>query len=145
MGTRLHGESHKTPEHFAWMAMIGRCTNPTCHDYDRYGGRGITVCARWRDYVNFLADMGRKPSRSHTLDRWPDVNGNYEPGNCRWATWQQQQRNRSTNRVIVVNGVPRLLVEWAEVSGLHIGTLWRRLRRGWTPERAVSTPVRPRS
>ena len=74
--------------------MLDRCFNPGCKDWHRYGGRGITVCERWRDYNNFLADMGRKPSPALSIDRYPDNNGNYEPGNCRWATAKQQSANR---------------------------------------------------
>lgn len=75
--------------------MIQRCANPNAHAYDRYGGRGIKVCARWLDsFEAFRADMGERP-KGRTLDRFPDPDGNYEPGNCRWATWSEQQKNKS--------------------------------------------------
>lgn len=77
----------------AWANMIGRCTRSSRPDFHHYGGRGITVCDAWRKFENFLADMGQKPHPSLTLDRI-DVNGNYEPGNCRWATWSEQGANR---------------------------------------------------
>ncbi len=78
----------------SWCAMIQRCTNPRAPSYPRYGGRGIKICDRWRDsFESFLADMGERPARM-TLDRYPNNDGNYEPGNCRWATRADQNRNR---------------------------------------------------
>lgn len=73
--------------------MLTRCTNPKSQDWENYGGRGIRVCERWQDFKKFLADMGRKPSASHSIDRI-DVNGNYEPSNCRWATPKEQRANQ---------------------------------------------------
>ena len=75
--------------------MLYRCYNPKIKGYENYGGRGIRVCARWREsYAAFLADMGRRPADKQTIDRYPDNDGNYEPGNCRWATWQEQHANK---------------------------------------------------
>ncbi len=95
-----HGESPSrngkkpTPEYRAWRAMIDRCYRTKDKPYKNYGGRGIKVCDRWRhDFLAFLADMGRKPSPELTLDRFPNNNGNYEPGNCRWATRKEQYAN----------------------------------------------------
>ena len=96
-----HGESwrkHRTPEYQSWAKMIHRCTNPKAHNWKWYGGRGITVCERWRSsYANFLADMGRRPSLKHSIDRINN-DGNYEPGNCRWATQSEQVQNSRASK-----------------------------------------------
>jgi hypothetical protein len=87
-----HGHGHRTPTYSSWQSMLDRCTNPN-HVYFRlYGGRGITVCDRWRSFENFLADMGLRPE-GRSLDR-VDPDGIYEPTNCRWATAVEQRRNR---------------------------------------------------
>lgn len=82
-----------TPIYKAWVSMLQRCENPKSSVYKWYGGRNISVCERWHDFRNFFADMGERPE-GLTLDRWPDKDGNYEPGNCRWATWEEQANNR---------------------------------------------------
>lgn len=91
---RINGKRIATPEYRSWQMMKNRCHNPKARDYAYYGGRGISVCKRWRDsYANFLADMGRRPTPMHTLDRKNNAK-NYTPGNCRWATREEQARNR---------------------------------------------------
>jgi len=116
--------------------MRGRCFNPDNAAWANYGGRGITVCERWREFENFLEDMGECPS-GFTLDRYPNNDGNYEPGNCRWATYRQQNRNRRDNRIITHNGQQKCLAEWAELLNLNYEMLKSRLNRGWPIERAM--------
>lgn len=97
---RKHGDlSNKKPskEYNSWAGMKQRCTDPKHKSFNDYGGRGITVCDRWQDYKNFLADMGRKPSPRHSIDR-SDNNGNYEPSNCRWALPLEQRLNSRPKR-----------------------------------------------
>ncbi len=87
---------HRAVEYAIWNNMKFRCENPKARNYKRYGGRGIKVCARWRDsYPTFLADMGPRPSPAHSIDRYPNNDGDYEPTNCRWATRSEQERNKS--------------------------------------------------
>jgi hypothetical protein len=94
-----------TPTHRVWLGMIARCRRPTCAEYHNYGGRGIQVCERWAsDFMNFLEDVGERPSRVHSIDRYPNNDGNYEPGNCRWATAKEQANNRRCNVMITLCG-----------------------------------------
>lgn len=99
--THGHTAGKKASRTFnSWRAMIGRCLNPNAFKYSAYGARGVKVCDRWREFSNFLADMGERPE-GKTIDRWPDPAGNYEPINCRWATPKEQRLNQriSADRV----------------------------------------------
>jgi hypothetical protein len=143
-----HGESGSaiTPEYRAWRGMLTRCENPTSRGFKWWGGRGIKICERWHTYENFLADMGRRPSPKHSLDRFPDNNGHYQPGNCRWATSKEQCRNKTSNRLVTVNGKTCSVSEWAEVVGINRNTLsCRLLSLGWNGTDAVLTPVETKS
>lgn len=136
-----HGGSNSTT-FICWQAMLSRCTNENLPEWNRYGGRGIMVCEQWRNsFSQFLSDMGERPSKKHSIDRFPDNNGNYEPGNCRWATYSQQNRNRRSNRILTIDGVSMTLTEWSEKSGTPRGVLTCRLRRGWEIGRAIHEPV----
>lgn len=112
--------------------MQTRCHNPNSTSYQDYGGRGIEVCARWRgSFADFYADMGPKPSKHHSIER-EDVNGNYEPSNCRWATAAEQAANKRNTRRIDINGVIKTLSDWAIESGLLASTIHLRLKAGVT-------------
>ncbi len=134
---KTHG-GRNTREYHAWNAMIQRCYNPNHAAYKGYGGRGITVCAEWRtDFVAFRDHVGYRPLGDYSLDRI-DNNGNYEPGNVRWTTRIEQCNNRRSKREIVANGITKTITRWASDSGLSIQTIFCRLKRGWSPEDAVS-------
>jgi hypothetical protein len=120
--------------------MIARCTQPGTAGYESYGGRGISVADRWMEFDNFLMDMGVRPSMNHSIDRL-NTNGDYEPGNCRWATPKEQQRNKRSNLVIDFRGESKCLAQWADEFGLEWATLRSRLRHGWDVERALTTPL----
>lgn len=132
----VHGMRHSR-EYRAWRGMKSRCSDQGVPNYDRYGGRGISVCERWNRFEAFFEDMGPCPF-GRTLDR-KDVHGNYEPSNCRWATWKEQQNNRSNNRVIEFWGARLTAQQWADKAGIRRDTFVRRLDvLGWTMEEALT-------
>ena len=138
-----HGEcvGTRTKEWRTWNGMHRRCRYPSMHRYNRYGGRGISVCARWGVYENFLADMGRAPSEDHQLDRI-DNDGNYEPSNCRWTTRSEQIRNSTKARKIEFRGKMKTIGDWSSELGINRQTLQMRLDHyGWSIEKALTTPV----
>ena len=137
----IHGMSG-TPEFTSWASLKGRCCNPNNPSFKRYGGRGITVCERWLEsFDNFYKDMGPRPSLKHSLDRI-DVNGNYEPSNCRWATQKEQCRNTSANTIVTYNGKSQCAAAWEEELGFGRGRISHRLACGWGVEKAFNTPIR---
>ena len=120
-----------------WHGMVRRCHNETDPSYARYGGRGIVVCERWRaDVFAFLEDMGSPPSPEHTLDRINN-DGNYEPGNCRWATAAEQARNKSSTLMVKWAGKKIPALEWAERLRLKPYGVYQFLKMGYTPERIL--------
>ncbi len=131
-----------SPTYLSWYAMKQRCLNPNWREYPRYGGRGIRVCDRWLAFEGFLADMGERPPGT-SIDRI-DPNGHYEPGNCRWATKAVQANNCRANRRITVGDETRTAAMWARHTGVPASAIIKRLRRGWEPSRAVSTPLQSR-
>ncbi len=122
-----------------WNAMISRCTSKGNGGYKTHGARGISVCERWlKDFWAFVADMGERPSLDHSLDRFPNQKGNYEPNNCRWATQEQQSRNKYTNVFIEFKGERLCLRDWAKRVGVSPDTLKYRIRNGWPLLQALS-------
>ncbi len=179
----------KRPDGYhTWQGMIQRCEYAGHVDFHNYGGRGVRVCQRWRlSFAAFMEDMGPRPSTRHSIDRFPDPAGNYEPGNCRWATMKEQQNNKRNNRIFTFQGRTMTMAQWADEIGITIyalyqrlahgrmsveealtyrpnliehngkslsacdwakivpvraGTILKRIRDGWTPEEALTTPVR---
>lgn len=140
----IHGQSH-TALYLVWQMIISRCENPTVVGYDNYGGRGIRICDQWRDsFETFSKDIGLRPTPYHSIDRI-NTDGNYEPGNCRWATRAEQARNTRRNHNITWDGQTLCLVDWAKKLGIKRETLARRFDNGWSVARAMTTPTRKRT
>lgn len=141
-----HGHAQtkkKTKIYYVWLSMRKRCHTPSCKDYVNYGGRGITICARWNVFENFLEDMGEKPV-GMSLDRINN-DGNYEPGNCRWATPKEQTWNSKRVKLITFKGETKPMRVWDKELGFSVGTLRSRLMRGMSVEDAMLAPIRSRS
>lgn len=138
-----HGHSARikvSKIYVVWCNIIQRCTNANNTSYHNYGGRGITICNRWKKFENFLEDVGEPPTNKHTLDRI-DNNKRYCKSNCRWATRKQQQRNTRRNHMITFNNKTQCLTAWAEEMNIDRNTLSYRLKRGWSIERALIAPT----
>lgn len=124
-------------EYTIWRSLKERCEDPRKIAYKWYGARGISVCKEWSEsFEAFYSSMGPRPSVKHSIDRINN-DGNYEPGNCRWATTIEQSRNRSNTIRVTINGDTKTLPEWSEISGIRLGTLWFRLKHGWSPDQLL--------
>ena len=133
-----HGKRY-TRVYDVWLNMKQRCTNPNNDHFPAYGGRGISICNRWMDsFEAFYADMGDPPSDDHTIDR-KDVHGNYEPGNCRWATREAQASNTQRSVMLTYQGRTQTAKQWALELGIRPGTVAQRARKGWPVDRILST------
>ncbi len=136
----FHGKSD-TRAHSIWTGMMSRCNNQNATGYARYGGRGITVCERWKKFISFLEDMGDPPA-GYTLDRVDNDKGYYKE-NCRWATPIEQNNNTRSNRYITAFGETKTIAEWARERGMKYITLHRRIHWSkWSAEKAITTTVK---
>jgi hypothetical protein len=124
------------PTYSIWSNMKTRCLNSKDLRYPGYGGRGITICGRWLKFENFYADMGKRPT-GMSIDRINN-NGNYEPGNCRWATSKEQAQNRRNSLSITYLGETKAISEWAKLFGIKYGTIKWRLKKGWPVEKILT-------
>ena len=128
----------KRPEYRHWINMKSRCENPNTPGWENYGGRGIRVSSEWSSsFETFFRDMGPRPGLKFSLDRFPDKDGDYKPGNVRWATQSQQMRNFRRNRTVVFVGEEMPLAQAVERTGSLYNTILYRLKRGWPQERAL--------
>jgi len=142
VGTK-HGMTN-SKEYRCWCKMLERCSNKNAVNFERYGGRGISVCEGWKRFENFYSDMGRCPSALHSLER-VNNNAGYSKENCVWATAKEQSRNRRSNIIVEVGGQKMCLLDAAAVVGIKYQTIRSRITVwGWDADRALSTPVRKR-
>lgn len=124
-------------EYFSYCQMKARCINEKHPQYKNYGGRGVIVCERWmKSFISFIEDMGRKPDVGYSIERI-EVNGNYEPLNCKWATTKEQSNNKRTSIFLEYNGIRLTLTQWADKLGINRQTLHERLKRGYTTEQVL--------
>lgn len=131
-----HGE-YQSPEWRTWNHLKDRCLNPDSDNWKYYGGRGISVCDRWKhSFQNFLSDMGKRPTLKHGIERKNNA-GNYEPSNCIWATQKEQNRNTRANRTLSLNGHSMILADWSIHLGIPSCTLSNRIRRGLPIDRVL--------
>ena len=136
--TKIYDGRSKTKLYSVWKTMKYRCSNKNNHKYKNYGGRGIKVCDEWKDYSLFRTwALSNGYQDDLTIDR-VDVDGNYEPNNCRWVDMKTQQRNRSNNKLIEYKGETKCLSEWVEITGIGHKTILYRLNSGWSVEKALT-------
>lgn len=135
---RKHGLSG-SKTYSSWVGMLNRCRLPSMKCWPRYGGKGITVCERWHKFENFLEDMGERP-KGMTLDRLSS-SGHYEPNNCRWATYAQQNRNKSDSVWIFFNGMIRTIDDISALTGVPRSTIETRMKKRFNIHEAVSMPT----
>ena len=137
------GRWQRTTEYTIWTGIKQRTSNPSAQGYAEYGGRGITLCARWfHSFPAFLADMGRRPAGTYSLELLDPTQGQFAPGACRWVTRSELARRWRTNCRIRIGEEERCLAEWARISRLPRSTIKSRLKLGWPPARAVFEKVR---
>lgn len=136
---RTHGLTG-TPEHRVWKGIRRRCNGQNRKDYERYGGKGITVCKRWSSFENFLSDMGKRPSNKHSIERRNNTKG-YSPANCYWATDDEQRNNKRTSRIIKIGRRKQTLRQWCDEFDAPYARVHDRIDLlGWDPLRALQTP-----
>ena len=137
-GNYRHGMRH-TRIYNIWRTMRQRCSNPNCINYHNYGGKGIVVCDEWDKSFEVFYEwaMANGYEDGLTIDRI-NSNGNYEPSNCRWASYKQQANNKTSNRLVEFNGEVHTLGEWASITGIRLATIWNRLKLGWSIEDALT-------
>ena len=126
------------PDYRLWANMKNRCSNPNHPNYQNYGAKGIKVCQRWQSFELFNQDMEDRPTLKHSIDRI-DVEGDYEPTNCRWLTHKEQQNNKRNNKFLTFQKRSQTIAQWSKETGLNHQTISSRLKRGWTIEEALTT------
>lgn len=140
----IHGMANSRLQNI-YYKMLERCYKPSCKSYKNYGGRGIKVCDEWRNnFVEFAKWALENGYAEHlTLDRIDNLHG-YSPDNCRWATFKQQENNKTTNHFLTYNNESHTLSEWGEITGINQDAIFARLKLGWSVEKTLTTPIKER-
>lgn len=139
----MASRGNKHPLYSNWCRIKQRCHNPDCEDYYLYGGRGVKVCERWRNsFEAFLEDVGSSKPAGTSIDRYPNREGNYEPGNTRWGTDEMQANNKRNNVILSLNGEEMTIAQWARKLNCDSRPIHARIERGWSHEDALTTPIR---
>lgn len=138
--TITHGLTN-TPEHKVWQGIKRRCYNPNDKTFKYYGAKGIIMSEDWKNnFTSFLRDMGKRPNNNYSIDRI-NPKGNYEKGNCRWVTQEIQARNKTTNKNLIFDNKTLCVAEWERQYNLPKDCIRKRLKRGWSVEKAITTPL----